>query len=137
AGLNRYRNYLNRLTFLGGNSRLRGYPSNFFVGKDWAAANVEYRTRAIEVLGSLFGAAVFYDVGDAFNGVDNFRAKQSAGAGFRFLFPQLDKLVLRGDFGFPLPPRDPGVAPVGFYLAFEQAFPFPGISGGPGSALGQ
>jgi hypothetical protein len=137
AGLNRYRNYLNHLTFLGGNSRLRGYPSNFYVGKDWAAANVEYRTRALEILGSQLGAALFYDVGDAFDGVDNFRAKQSVGVGFRVLFPQLDKFVLRGDIGFPLPPRDAGVSGLGFFLAFEQAFPFPAVSGGAGGALGQ
>src|SRR5262249_40191675 len=31
GGLDRYKNYLNRLTYLGGNSRLRGYPSNFYV----------------------------------------------------------------------------------------------------------
>ncbi|MEO6574971.1 MAG: hypothetical protein ABIP89_14090, partial [Polyangiaceae bacterium] len=30
--VNRYRNYLNQTDFLGGNGRLRGYPSNFFVG---------------------------------------------------------------------------------------------------------
>ncbi len=137
AGLNRYRNYLNRLTYLGGNARLRGYPSNFYVGKDWAAANVEYRTRPLQVLGSQLGAAVFYDVGDAFDGVDALRPKQSVGVGFRFLFPQLDRFVLRGDLGFALPPRDAGVAPIGFYLAFQQAFGLDTINGPPGGALGQ
>ncbi len=137
VGQNRYRNYLNRLTFLGGNSRLRGYPSNFYVGKDWAAANAEYRTRPIEVLGSQLAAAVFYDAADAFNGFDTMRPKQSVGVGFRFLFPQLDRFVLRGDLGFPLPPRDAGVSPLGFYLAFQQAFGLDTISGPPGGALGQ
>lgn len=137
AGQNRYRNYLNRQTLLGGNSRLRGYPSNLFVGKDWAAANAEYRTRPLEVLGSQLAGALFYDAGDAFNGFDALNLKQSVGVGFRFLFPQLDRFVLRGDVGFPLPPRDRGVGPVGFYLAFQQAFGFDSISGPPGNALGQ
>ena len=65
------------------------------------------------------------------------RPKLSVGVGFRFLFPQLDRFVLRGDVGFPLPPRDAGVAPVGFYLAFQQAFGLDTISGPPGGALGQ
>lgn len=137
TGQNRYRNYLNRLTFLGGNSRLRGYPSNFYVGKDWATANAEYRTKPLQVLGSQLAAAVFYDVGDAFNGYDNLHPKQSVGVGFRFLFPQLDRFVLRGDLGFPLPPRDAGVSAMGFYLAFQQAFGLDTISGPPGGALGQ
>ncbi|RYE95002.1 MAG: hypothetical protein EOO75_00440, partial [Myxococcales bacterium] len=32
--LNRYRNYLNRTVFLGGDTRLRGWPSSYLVGKD-------------------------------------------------------------------------------------------------------
>jgi hypothetical protein len=136
AGLDRYKNYLNRLTYLGGNSRLRGYPSNFYVGKDWVAGNVEYRTRPLEVLGSELGAALFYDVGDAFDDPAKIRLKQSVGLGFRFLFPQLDRFVLRGDLGFPLV-KDPGVSAVGFYLAFQQAFGLDTIAGPPGSALGQ
>ena len=31
---NRYRNYLNARTFIGGEDRLRGYPTAFFAGKD-------------------------------------------------------------------------------------------------------
>jgi hypothetical protein len=137
AGLNRYRNYLNRLTFLGGNSRLRGYPSNFYVGKDWVAGNVEFRTRPLEVLGSELAAAAFYDAGNAFNGFDTLQFKHSVGVGFRFLFPQLDRFVLRGDFGFPLGTRDAGVSPLGFYFSFQQAFGFDTINGPPGGALGQ
>ncbi len=37
-------------SFLGGSNRLRGYPTNFFTGKDFASYNMELRTRPVEVL---------------------------------------------------------------------------------------
>jgi hypothetical protein len=122
--LSRYRNYLNRTTFLGGDSRLRGYPSNFLVGKDYVASNVELRSRPLEVFSVLVGAAAFYDVGGAFDGFGQMQLYQGAGAGLRMLFPQVNRIVLRGDLGFPLEPGGPppGVPPVSFYVAFEQAF---------------
>jgi hypothetical protein len=61
--LNRYRNYLNRQTFLGGDGRLRGYPSSYFVGKDIIAYNFEFRSRPLEILSCQLGTAAFYDVG--------------------------------------------------------------------------
>ena len=128
--LSRYRNYLNRTSFLGGNTRLRGYPTSFFVGKDVVTSNLEFRTRPVEIFTSQLGAAVFYDVGDAFDGFDNLRPAQSVGAGLRILFPQLDRLVFRGDLAFPLGAgaRLAGVAPVGFFFAFEQAFGVPALT---------
>src|SRR5262249_48803363 len=98
----RYRNYLNRATYLGGNSRLRGYPTNFLVGKDTFSYNLEYRTRPLEILSCELGAAAFYDVGDAFDGFENMHPKQAVGAGVRILFPQLDRYVLRFDVGVPV-----------------------------------
>jgi hypothetical protein len=125
---NRYRNFLNHTDFLGGNGRLRGYPSNFFVGKDVVASNLEYRSRPIEILSLQLGGAVFYDVGDAFSGFDHLRPKHGVGVGFRALFPQLDRFVFRGDLGFPLGrPLPSGVSAVSFFFAFEQAFPVPGV----------
>jgi hypothetical protein len=128
--LSRYRNYLNRQTFLGGSTRLRGYPTNFFAGKDLVEYNLELRTRPITVLTSQLGAALFYDVGDAFDGFENLHPKQAVGVGFRILFPQLDRFVLRGDVGFPMGEgaRIRGVAPAAFFIAFEQAFGVPSIS---------
>jgi hypothetical protein len=126
----RYRNYLNRLTYLGGNTRLRGYPTNFFVGKDIINSNLEFRTRPLEILSCELGLAAFYDVGDAFDGFENMHPKHAVGAGLRVLFPQLDRLVFRGDIGFPLGAgaRIPGVSPAAFFIAFEQAFGVPSLA---------
>jgi hypothetical protein len=129
--LSRYRNYLNQETFLGGNTRLRGYPTNFFVGKDVAESNFELRTAPITVLKTLeIGAAAFYDAASAFDGFDNLHLYQSVGVGWRSLFPQLDRYVFRVDFGFPVGDgaRIPGVAPMSFFIAFEQAVPFPSLA---------
>jgi len=128
--LHRYRNYLNRTTYLGGDGRLRGYPTRYFVGKDVVAYNLEFRTRAVEILTLQAGAAVFYDVGDAFDGFGDMRIKHSVGVGLRALFPQLDKMVLRVDLGFPL---TPGYVPAqGFpgqiIASFGQAFSVPAVA---------
>ena len=121
--LNRYRNYLNRSNLLGGDTRLRGYPSGFFVGKDLVAGNLEYRSPTARIFTILLGGAAFVDAGHAFSGFDSFKLQESVGAGFRILFPQLDRVVFRGDAAFPLKrPLPAGVSPFGFFLAFEQAF---------------
>ncbi len=41
AGFSRYAPFAQCASFLGGSNRLRGYPTNFFVGKDFVAYNVE------------------------------------------------------------------------------------------------
>ncbi|WP_394850605.1 hypothetical protein LZC95_24500 [Pendulispora brunnea] len=133
AVLDRYRNYLNRNTFLGGDTRLRGFPSSFFIGKDVFVSNVEFRTRPIAIFSVQLAGALFYDVGNTFDGFDNMDLHQSAGAGFRVLFPQVDRIVFRGDFGFPLDrPLPAGVQPVTFYFTFQQAFGLPGVGTLPG-----
>jgi hypothetical protein len=134
AVLSRYRNYLNRQTLLGGEGRLRGYPTNFFSGKDLVVSNLEYRTPSFKLLTILLGMAAFYDVGHAFDGWDQLRPQQSVGGGFRVLFPQLDKVVFRVDFAVPVTRELPsGVERLGslwgipfpsFYAAFEQGFGF-------------
>jgi len=130
GAVNRYRNYLNRTSFLGGSGRLRGYPSNYFSGKDLVAYNFEFRSRPVEILSCQLGGAAFFDAGHAANGMDHLRPKHSVGFGFRVLFPQLDRLVFRGDIGFPLEERrDPKVRPFSVTVAFEQAFSVPSISG--------
>jgi hypothetical protein len=154
AVLHRYRNYLNRLTFLGGDTRLRGYSTNQFIGKDVLAYNVEFRSRPLEILSCQAAAALFYDSGDAFNGFERFRPKHTLGFGLRFLFPQLNRVVFRVDVGFPIgargdravPPELPIGVPGSFFLAFEQAYGLNtiggtvatgGLAGSSGSALGQ
>jgi hypothetical protein len=126
---NRYRNYLNSRTFIGGEDRLRGYPTAYFFGKDTVFFNLEYRSRSVEILKAQLGGVLFYDTGDAATGFDMLRAKQSVGFGLRALFPQVNRLVFRLDFAFPLnrgPFPESGsplpVDPFGFFFAFDQAF---------------
>jgi hypothetical protein len=125
--LYRYRNYLNAKSVLGGDTRLRGYPARAFIGKDVVAATLEFRSRAAQILGCQLGGALFFDTGDAFDGLADMRLKQSAGFGIRILFPQLDRVVMRADWGFPLtrgvlPPTS---FPGDIVVTFRQAFPMP------------
>lgn len=133
--LYRYRNYMNQVAFLGGDGRLRGYPTNFFAGTDVLSSNLEFRTRSIDILTAQAGLVAFYDVGDAFNGWSKLRPYDSVGFGGRILFPQLDRLVLRGDVGFPVGDgaRLSGVSPWSFFIALSQAFGVPQVN--PGNAL--
>jgi hypothetical protein len=129
--LNRYRNFLNSETLLGGSSRLRGYPSNFLVGSDLFVSNLELRSRPLEILHTVeVGGAIFYDVGDAAFGMNNLHLKQGVGFGLRALFPQLDREVFRVDVGFPVGDGRslPGVAPWTFFIAFQQAFALPTLT---------
>lgn len=126
---NRYRNYLKARTFIGGDDRLRGYPTSFFFGKDTIFYNIEYRSRAIEILKAQLGGVLFFDAADAAQGFDMLRAKQSIGFGVRALFPQINRLVFRFDVAFPMkrgPFPETGtsslVDPVGFFFTFDQAF---------------
>jgi hypothetical protein len=126
----RWRDYLNLTDTLGGSDRLRGYPTNFFVGQDWIAYNVELRTRPVEILSCQLAAVGFFDAGDAFAGWSNFRPFQSVGVGLRGLFPQLDRGVLRADLGFPIErPVNPStgaiIPPMAFLVTFGQALTAP------------
>jgi hypothetical protein len=123
--LNRYRNFLNRISQVGGEDRLRGWPTRHFVGKNTFNMNLEWRTRPIELFSVMLGGALFYDVGKAFNGgFDQITPAQSVGFGFRVVLPQIDRMVLRGDFGFPVAMGDlpADVAPMSFFFSFGQAF---------------
>jgi hypothetical protein len=124
---NRYQNYLNRQLFVGGDTRLRGYPFEAFFGKDLVASNVEFRSRGIEILSVHFGAAVFYDAADAFDGFDNLELKHSAGFGLRAMFPQAARYVVRADWGFPLSPGY-NTFPGAIIVTFEQAFGMPQLT---------
>lgn len=122
---NRWRNYLNRNSVLGGEDRLRGWPTRYFVGRNILAMNLEFRSRAIELAGVHIGAAAFYDVGRAFDGsFEEVRPAQSVGAGLRVVLPQIDRVIIRGDFGFPVAASGlpPDVAPMSFFFSFHQAF---------------
>ncbi|WP_437686255.1 hypothetical protein [Sorangium sp. So ce176] len=121
----RYRNYLNRRLLLGGDTRLRGYPSAAFIGEDVLSANLEFRTRPLEIWSCQIAGAAFFDAGDAFHGYGDLRLKQSAGFGVRALFPQLNRVVMRADWGFPLTRgyKEPDALPGDIVVTFGQAFP--------------
>src|SRR5690606_20921692 len=121
----RPQNFSNRTVSLGGDTRLRGYPSLFFVGEHLLASNLEFRTRSFLLWSVLVRGALFYDVGDAYMG-DDLEPKQGAGFGVQLLFPQLGRAVMRLDWGFPLS-QDVGPfnAFQGLLLTFRQAFGVP------------
>lgn len=129
----RWRNYLRNYEIVGGDDRIRGFPTNFFVGTDLLVYSVELRTRPVEILSCQLGGVAFYDVADAFNGFSQLVPYQSTGFGFRALIPWLDRVVFRGDIGFPLKrPVDPAtgalIPPYGFIVSFGQAFSVPSVA---------
>jgi hypothetical protein len=128
----RWRDYLNLKEYLGGGDRLRGYPTNYFFGKDFIAYNAEFRSRPVEILSCELAGVAFFDAGDAFNGWSTFESFQSVGVGLRALFPQLDRGVFRADLGFPIerPLASNGlpIAPVAFLLSFGQAINVPSVA---------
>ena len=120
-------------TFLGGNNRLRGFPTNFFLGEDFVSYNVEFRSRPVEVLTCQVAGVAFYDVGDGFTGLAMLRPFQSVGVGLRALFPWLDREVFSADVGFPIkrPIDSTTGAPIagyGFVISFGQAFGPPSVA---------
>ncbi len=126
----RYRDYYNHLYALGGDTRLRGYPSARFIGTSLLTSNLEFRTRSIDILGMLFGLVGFYDAGDTFDWGTTPRPKQSVGFGGRSTIPQLQRIVGRLDVSFPLT-QAPRYDPVGWpaidvvFSLSGQAFPWP------------
>jgi hypothetical protein len=104
---NGYRNYSRVFFSLDNTSRLRGFRarpeiSDDLYGTGVIAHNLEFRSRPLQIFSTLLGVALFHDIGDAFYDISEIRLKQSAGFGIRFLAPQIDREVLRLDFGFPL-----------------------------------
>ncbi|WP_372518199.1 hypothetical protein [Polyangium jinanense] len=127
--LRRFRNYMNRRSVLGGDTRLRGYTTLAYIGSDVLTYNLEYRARPFQLFSFQLGPVAFFDAGDAFDGFDEMRIKHSVGVGVRAVFPQLDRSVMRVDWGFPLTrafaPEGPW--PGQFVVTFQQAFQMPQI----------
>lgn len=97
----------NRQLLLGGSTGLRGTFPEQFQGRNLVLANVEYRARPIEFFSSWLGIVLFYDVGSAFDSV--VQLTHTTGIGFRILLPQLNREVLRIDFGFVIGGPQPGL----------------------------
>ncbi len=140
--LYRYRNYLNQTSILGGADRLRGFPTNYFVGSSVMSYNAELRSRPVDILSMELAGVAFFDVGNAFTGWSHFVPYQSVGVGIRTLFPWLDRTVFQADIGFPIErPIDPSTnAPIpaySFILSFGQAFSTPTVAPAPVLPTGQ
>lgn len=133
SGINRYRNFLNRRSVVGGDTGLRGYPTAFFDGKDALSYNLEFRTHPLHISTVQVGGAAFFDSGGAFDGFQRVELHQAVGGGLRVLFPQLDRLVFRVDVGVPLAPHGlpAGAGPVQYFVAFGQGFGVPGVGTPP------
>jgi hypothetical protein len=139
--LYRWRNYLKALNVLGGNDRLRGFPTNFFVEANVLAYNVEARSRPVEILSCEVAGVAFYDVGAAYTNPSAFKPYHAVGVGLRTLFPWLDRTVFQADVGFPVErPLDATgrpIPPVNFIVSFGQAFSTPTTAPAPVLPTGQ
>jgi hypothetical protein len=109
-------------TFIGGESVLRGFPSNYFSGTQAWSANIEARTTPTIIRTVHAGAAFFVDMGDAANSFADLGLNASVGAGIRLLFPQFNRGVLRLDFAFPLQALPAGEEASYITAKFGQAF---------------
>ncbi len=110
---------------LGGNNRLRGYPSSHIIGRDQAVVNLEFRSTSVDILSAQTGLSVFYDLGDSPDALSEWKAHHGAGVGLRVLFPQANREVLRMDWGFPLGDPELAIWPGSFFVTFGQAFALP------------
>lgn len=106
---------------LGGNGRLRGYPTSFLNGPYLWVTNFELRTQP-EIFNTLhYGGALFFDMGSAALSTSNLLAHASVGAGVRILFPQFNRQVFRLDGAIPLESATE-FTPSYIVARFEQAF---------------
>ena len=118
----------NSFSTLGGDTGLRGYANDQFLGRNLMRINVEYRTLPVNVLTLHAGLVAFYDgasvFGDPFgNDAEGFafRYRHSIGIGFRGHFPQFDRESLRIDMGVPLSTGSGGFG-TWVSLSFGQTF---------------
>jgi hypothetical protein len=109
---------------IGGESGLRGYGINEFLGRATYVAHLEARSGALPIYALRFGGVVFYDVGHAAPSLSTLRAYHDVGLGLRLLIPQLNFYVLRADWAVPLQtvPTAPAGLPGRFSFGFRQVF---------------
>ncbi|MAW94091.1 MULTISPECIES: BamA/TamA family outer membrane protein [unclassified Leeuwenhoekiella] len=109
----------NQLSYMGGESMMRGYFDGRFRDRNQIAAQVEYRFLPLKLgFTNRLGATVFTGVGEVFDGWNEIRMnnlKWSAGAGARFLIFQQKDIYIRFDYAVT---RDGN----NFYLSIGEAF---------------
>jgi hypothetical protein len=100
--VDRFQDYSNIELKLGGDTRLRGYSANALSGRSELVYNLEYRSPSLDLHAIQVGGVLFYDAGDVAERPRYLKLENSVGVGLRILIPQLERLGLRFDFGFPL-----------------------------------
>lgn len=87
---------------LGGENGLRGYLINEFSGQKQLLTNLEVRSMPLRFLFMRAGGLVFWDMGHTADRLEQLSMKHSVGFGLRTLVPQLQPIVFRFDWAFPL-----------------------------------
>jgi len=127
--LQRFRNYLNLNTKFGGETRPRGYPTNYFRAPNNVVGSLEWRSPSVDILKTLWGVVAFVDVGTAYRTEAGVEPRYGTGLGLRVLLPQFDRLVVRGDVAVPIDRHRPSdVPPVQFLITVGQAFSVPNVA---------
>lgn len=111
----------NLRTALGGNQGLRGYDNDQFRGRHALNLHLEYRSLPLDFKTVQLGFVAFYDGGHAADELGALRLRHSLGVGLRLFFPQINRMVLRADLGFPLN-DGPGDFGRQLSISFDQAF---------------
>jgi hypothetical protein len=91
----------NLRTALGGNQGLRGYDTDEFRGRHAVNIHLEYRTLPIDLATIQVGFVGFYDAGHAADEITQLKLRHSVGFGLRVFLPQINRMSLRIDLGFP------------------------------------
>lgn len=107
---------------LGGNSGLRGYESDEFRGRHMVNLHLEYRSLPADLLTVQMGFVAFYDVGHAADELSQLKPRHAVGVGLRVFFPQVNRMVIRADYGIPLSDGGPTGFGQQFSFSFDQAF---------------
>ena len=107
---------------IGGNVGLRGYDTDEFRGRNVVNMHLEYRTLPKDLLTLQVGLVGFYDAGHAADEISQLKLRHSIGVGARIFIPQINRAVIRIDFGQPLNEGGPGNIGRQFAFSFDQAF---------------
>ncbi|MCP4446195.1 MAG: hypothetical protein GY811_12750 [Myxococcales bacterium] len=104
----RFRERGNGRFVLGGDNGLRGYLIREFSGQKQFLSNLEIRSMPLRILFARAGALLFWDMGHTADRMEELNMKHSVGFGLRALLPQLQPIVFRFDWAFPLDEESAG-----------------------------
>ena len=107
---------------LGGNTGLRGYESDEFRGRHLVNLHIEYRSIPADLLTLQVGFVAFYDMGHAADELAALKPRHAVGLGLRIFIPQVNRMVIRADYGMPLSDGGPSGFGQHFSFSFDQAF---------------